>query len=312
MKRILAFVTAVLMAATLSVSAFAAVSTVGTIKDVDTKNFQAILKDNADKQKMVQYNKTAINYATMANLPTTADSEVRVYLTGNMFVDNAGGKISATASHVTRTQVRNGRIALRRSNSRNSKVIQEVALKYDNVGSYVSIKFVEQYASLSDLDYSITLYLTVNGERRPETTITVAGTMSADVLPVYADDDYVDLSGGRIAEAAERVNNVEVDLGNGMSIFTSMFQNRKYYATCTTDATNADMRVINRYPGIASVYTVKTINMKQSGKPVQFNLNDTFYVYGSDGKYLGTTESRLPYFTKYYLSEKKYASITIA
>ena len=309
MKKLIALITAATLIFAMSMGTFAAVTT-GAIKDVDVNNFQTTLKENGAK-KLILQGSTAITLDTLSNLSAKPGQEMKIYLTANMFVDNTGARITTESTHISRNQIRAARIALRRSTSRGSKAFKSVSLSYDKVGAYISVKLVDEFVSLNDLDFATTVYLTVNGNRRNATSVTVAGTLAADVVEVYGDDDYVDLSGGRVAEAVERVSRIEVDLGNDLTIFTSMVRGRKYYGTTTLSLTAADSRLMDKYPSVQDVYTLKTINLKPPGNAVYIDRGTRMHVYGADGAYLGTTGQMLPYSTKYYVSIKKYTSIAV-
>lgn len=308
MKKLCALLTAAALVLTMSMGAFAA--TPGSIKDVDRKNFQTVLKENGTKKLILQGTK-AITVDDLSNLSVTPGQEIKIYLTANMFVDNQGAKISADATHISRSQVRSAKLGLRRASSRGSKAFKSIGIAYDKNGAYISVKIADPFVSLEDLDFATSMTLTVNNDRRAETQISIAGTLAADIIEVYADDDYVDLSGGRVAEAVERNTKIEVDLGNDLSVFTSMVRGKKYFGTASLDLSTADSKIMSKYTSITDVYTLKTINLKPTGNAVRIDAGAKLYVYGADGKYLGTTGGMLPFSSKYYVSLKKYASIVV-
>lgn len=311
MKKLLSIFTAAALMLSMGMSAMAA--TPAALKDVDSKNFAAVLKANGEKG-LILLDKTKLTTAKLSDLTPTPGQELKIYLTANMFVDNQGTNIAATiddSTHLSRTQIRNGKVELKRASSRGSKAFDKVTMSYDKVGTYISVKFVDPFVSVEELDFSTILYLSVNGTKKKATEITVAGTFSPDIVEVFGDDDYVDLSSGQVAEAVERNPKIEVDFGNDLSVVTSMVKGRKYYASCTTDVSLADGKILAKYPGIDMVYTLKTINLKGGNKSVYINSGDRMYVYDATGIYLGTSDKMLNYSTKYYLSSKKYTSITV-
>lgn len=54
---------------------------------------------------------------------------------------------------------------------------------------------------------------------------------------VDANDDYVDLSGGEVAEATGFNKAIDVDLGNKATILTKFFKDTKYYGKADIEIT---------------------------------------------------------------------------
>lgn len=309
MKKILAALTALTLVFSMSMGVLAA----GAMKDIDTVNFSAAMKANGDN-KLIKLDDTFIAADKLSDLTVEAGSELKIYLTDTMFVDSAGTRVNTDltkAKYVTRAQVRDAKVTLRRSTSKGKDAFQSVGIKYDKTGAYIGIQFVDTFTSTEDLDFGVTLYLYINDRRRDATKLSIYGTLTTDDVAVYNDTEYVDLQDGQYAEAMERIIGIEVDTGNGLSIFMNMTRGRKYAATSSNDLSNADIRVTDKYPYITSVYTLKTVNVKSANPKVMIYTDTKQYAYDANGKYLGTTDKRLAYSTKYYVSDKKYDSINV-
>lgn len=310
-KRICAGFMALVMVLLLTVGASATTTSTARIYDVDTKNFHQTLKDNGNS-KLILLNKTAITYDKLANLSIQPGDELKIYLTANMFLDNQGTRLSSTATHISRAQIRQGAVSIRRSTSSGSSAFESIAIRYDKVGTYLSIRFVKEFVSVKDLDFSTAFYMVIGDKRKNDTKFTVAGTMAMETIPVYNGDDFVDISDGVVAEAEERVTGIDMYLGCDLTVNGNLTKGYKYFGICTNDITNADYAVIGNYPAVEDVLYVKSINIKSASKSVKIDRGNRFYVYDSYGRYIGTTGQALPYFTKYYLSSKKYDSLKIS
>lgn len=309
MKKILALFMASVMVFGMSMAAFAA----NPIKGIDTKNFKAQLKKNGENG-LILLDKKAIKADQLEDLSISPGNEIKIYLTADMFVDSAGKTVATqdkTPEYVTRNQIRAGKITLRRATSSGSKAFSSVSLKYDSKGAYIGVVFVDSYASTKPLDFSTKLYLYVNNKRVNETLIAITGSLGTESEGIYSDMDYIDLSDGSIGEAMEYIPKIEINMGNGVSVVTSISRGKQVYATCSAKVSSADSRIMSKYPDIAEVLTLTTQNVRKTGKPVYIDVDFTLYVFGADGKYLGTTDQMLAYSSKYYLSDRKYASLTV-
>lgn len=167
------------------------------------------------------------------------------------------------------------------------------------------IPFIEEFVSTEDGDFEfIFSFKFKDSEFRYD--ITVVGTMTNPVIPVYANHDYVDLSSGCIAEAEEFNENIEADLGNGVSIFTKFFKGKKYYGTATRTDDAKDDIVFEKYPDIDNILHLNTIGLNSTGDVVKLSTDYAkYHVYDAQFNYLGTADQMLPYSDTYYLANKK-------
>lgn len=309
MKKVIGLLTAALLAVTMCTGVFAAAAP-PAVKEINTASFQRNLATSGT----VLYNSKAAAVSKLTELAAKAGDELRIYLTPDMFL-GTDGKTLATAANpkiVVREQLRGAKITLRKSSSKGSAAFESVGLKYDKTkGAYISVQFVKTYPDTKDIAFNTVLYLYEDGKRIDATKITLSGTLANEVVVIDADSDYVDLSEGRVAEAIENVRKIEVYAGSYVTVFTAVTRGKKIYATCTTDIADGEDAIFKAYPGVADVYTLTTLNLRPASKAVKFDLDDVMYVYGADGKYLGTSNNTLAFSEKYYVSEEKYESLKI-
>jgi len=171
-------------------------------------------------------------------------------------------------------------------------------------GVVMEAEFADPFVSTSDKDFDYTFYLAKSGTKMADTERYLVGTMENEVIEVDEDDE-VNLSEGQVAKCITYTKAIQVDTGNGLFINTKMFEDKKYYAKSVQDITAADDEIIGKYPEIDTIYTLYTINMNSAGNTVEFDIDDTYYAYNADGKYIGTTNDKLPMSKKYYLATKK-------
>lgn len=215
------------------------------------------------------------------------------------------GKPSPNA-WVNRSAITNGKITVKRTGSSSgTNLIDTLEMRYDNNRAYVYLKFKDNITTTKDQDFSFDVALYYNNRTESGTEATVGGTMSYDYIPVYRDDEHVDISGGEIAEAEEAVPKVDVYIGEGVTITVRMTKGKQYKGSVSLDPTTSDNAVLDKYPDIEYCYTLTTTGLSQTGNIVSFDLGETYYAYDKDVKYLGQTNTKLPYSTKYYLSTKR-------
>ena len=244
----------------------------------------------------------------LGNLDIRPDSTIKLYLNSSDFdwVDSNGSAQTVTKnSKVTTSKLRNGKITLKKSISKGSKTIDSISLTSDSKGAYAEVKFVEYFVSTSEQDVDFSLYLAKKGSRRSGTMVNIAGTMANEEQTVDAGDDYADLDSGTVVEAEEYVRGIQLYLGNGVSITTNLYKNKKYYGVAVNTVDVTDSKLMDKYSSIDNVLAIKTVNLKGSGKIVSFDMYGSYYVYGADGTYLGLSSEKVTYSDKYYFSTEK-------
>lgn len=307
MKKMIALFTAALLALLMAAGTCAA----GIPHDVDVKNFQAVLRANA-ANNLVLMDGDTVSGARLLSLKPGPGSELKIYLTDTMFTDNQGTRLNETdkPGFLSRSQVQEAKLTVRRSTSQGSGVFDSIGIRYDWQGAYLGVRFAKPFVSTEPLDFSATLTLHVDGKSRGETAILLSGTLRNAVTYVTASTDYVDLAEGRVVEAAEKVGQLEFDLGEGLRLRAALRKGHRYYAWSSTEVSVSDSRLMRDYPGIQGVYTLRTVNLHTAtGFEAYIDTVDRMYVYDGGGRYLGHTDGALPFAAKYYVSSRKYDQI---
>lgn len=298
MKKMLSLVLAVVMVMGLSTAVFAQ----------DTK----INGMNTGLQQAYDAN----NNTSSTDLSVRAGDTIEVPLTGSVFTYD-GEELAADAA-ITSALIRSGKVTVRTSVRSGSKVIEKISLNYKKFGAeiaggektaYIKIEFVDQFVSTKDIDFDASVYLVINGTRQDDYALDLAGTIKNNVTEVYEGDDYVDLSDGQVVEAMDYVKKIEADLGNNVSVHTKMFKGKKYYGSASLTPDSNDLKIMADNADIELAYTLKTVGINSTADKVEFDLDDTFYVYSLDKEgnlvYVGKSNELLPLASKYYLAGKE-------
>lgn len=214
------------------------------------------------------------------------------------------GKPGPTAS-VTQSQLRNGNITVRSSKRSGSDLLDSIDFYTKNGKTYVRVKFKDELVSVDEKKFDFTISLYHNGSRNKTTEVEVAGILRNPIVYLDANQDYVDLSGGQVAKPSSSYSNVEIYTGNYLTVHARLFSSRKYYAKSNTNYSRDDEEMLFKYPEIVDVYNIKHVNLVANSTTVSFDLDDRYYVYDGDGNYLGTSNNKLPFHTKYYLTTKR-------
>jgi len=285
MKRLLSLMLAGALVAGLTTAAFAAPGgkITGVRQAISQKDFSGL----------------EVSPGRIFDLPLTAD----------MFDWEEG--VGAANEAVTESQLSSGKIDIKVSyaNNKSKDVIDSIKIAsktisgIDKKTAYIKVEFKEDHTGLEEKKFEFTIYLTHRSNRIKESAITFEGVVKKDTLYLESDEDSVDISGGEVVEPESYMRSVEVYIGAGITITTKMFKDKKYYGVAEELVTEEDSKILDAYPEIETVYTLKTVNL-DSGK-VYFDVEDTYHVYDEKGKYLGTTDKDLKYSNKYYLSEEK-------
>jgi len=169
----------------------------------------------------------------------------------------------------------------------------------------LQVEFKDPIVSVKEQEFDFKVYLAKSGSKITDSEISVTGYQENEKITVDEDDE-VNLSDGQYAKAESYTKGILVDTGNGLFIRTNMFEGQKYYAKSEqNEPSNADEDILAKYPEIESIYTLYTINMKSASNVVTFDIDDKYYAYNQDGKYIGMTTDKLPMASKYYLATKK-------
>lgn len=224
-----------------------------------------------------------------------------------LIVDGAGNPVDKAA-------IRKDKIDVRIRTKAGSAAIKNAKIDYKEYGTvknaaFVKLTFVDEFVSTKELDYEVELYLTANKSRIEKSTQSLTGSLVNFGTDVYEGDEDVYIYDTPVVEAHDYIKAIKVDLGEGVSINTKMFDGKKYYGKVSQEVKTEDEAILALYPDIATVYYLKTIGLSSTGQVVEFDLDSNFYVYGQDEDgnlvYIGRSNDKLAYQNKYFLSAKE-------
>lgn len=300
MKRVLSLALAVVLVLGIAITGSAA-----TVKITG-------INDSFSYYKLGASNNSLDKISSYTDFPDDqrCDQTYKLYLSPDEFTWDG---TAPALGHFTTGQLSNAKITVKKKVTKGGDLIKSVELKTETVTMkgvptklvYIEVKTIEEFVSVSGKDFDWTIYLAKNGSKQTQTEFQFTGTMKNEETTVDTGDDEVNLSEGQYAKAEGYIKAIKVDTGNGLYINAKMFEDKKYYAKSTQDITAADDEIIAKYPEIDTIYTLNTVNMNSAGNTVEFDIDEKYFVYDADGKYIGTTADKLPFSGKYYLATKK-------
>jgi len=300
LKRNIALVLALLLAAVLQLSGYAA-----SLPKIGDIHYGAWEDAQAKMESAAYLNGAQVEDLT--DLPLGADDELRIYLSADLFVDESGSPIGDATEGITLSQLRNGSVSIEENVRSGSSLIEEISLDYDRSAgpsggtSYIKITLVEDFVSVNDEELSCTLQLRIKGGARSETAFEIAGVMENPRISVMQGEEYVDISDGSVAKAEGSYSGCILDLGNNVTVTVNPVEKREYYGV----ARIKDDANVEQDQNIRLCYVIKQVNLDDAGHLYHFSLPSLYYVYDAQGDYLGTSGEELPYSSRYYLTAKE-------
>jgi hypothetical protein len=170
--------------------------------------------------------------------------------------------------------------------------------------AYIQLTLKDELISTSDVDFEVKVYLTKKKVRQSATEITLSGTYKNGVTEVGDGDNYVYLGGDfPVVKSNAYLKSIDIGLDGGITVNTKFFNNKKYYAKGSNAITSDDETVLDEYPDIDQIFSIKSAGLNNSYTTVDLGLSDAdLFVYNSNMEYVGTGADKLPYSTKYYVS----------
>ena len=281
-----------MMAATLAIGMNAVTFAADYRAEAQVENLGYAYKSEVATDKVVNMGTISPDDKATANFP----------LVYEMFeADAPEGKAGSDA--LSEADMRTAGIEVKRKDVKGADAVKSVAL--DKKNGAVVVIFADSMVKAEDLDFEVAIYLVVNGKRYDDMGLTIKGTLANKFEEVYADDDFVDLSDGKVVLAVDRVQKIEVYLGSGVSVFASFTKDKHYSGTATTKPDADDDDILSKYSDIVDVVNVKVSGIKADGNVVKIDADYDFYVYDGNMKYIGRASEMLPLATKYYLAQKE-------
>lgn len=250
-------------------------------------------------------NGKSLSYGEVTSLVVEPGDELLIPFTANFFTWD--GTPPYGGSPVTTTQLRQGKIDVRSTNRRGGNIYESGTPDIVNRDgrAYVRLKFAKDYSSLKDIEFSLTIFLTVDRSRDTASQLEIYGLLEREVFDIY-EGGYYDISDGSVIRADTYIRNVELYLGNGVTMYTNLLADKHYSGTASNEILPQDEELLRKYPSIDEIIRIKTNSLTQLNSRVLFDTGRAnYYVYNSNGEYLGRSNTRLPYSPIYYLSSKQ-------
>ncbi|MDR2933223.1 MAG: hypothetical protein LBV27_08970 [Oscillospiraceae bacterium] len=240
--------------------------------------------------------------------------EIRIMLSPGAFVDEQGTPLDQLGVQtISLSGISEGGISVKARAESGKQAFGTVAFKNSrdkSQSAYLAVSFVKEMVSTKELSFDYIISLSGSNQKSSAVEFKLTGTVANPVFSVMATDEYINISDGSVAEATSYVKNIEVDIGNGVSVMTNLFEGTRYYGV--TDVGPGAGDLTESYPEIQMVYTLRTIGLKKDSRDsVAFDLDELYYVYNVSGDYLGTTAKPLPFSATYYLLDRKIDRIDI-
>lgn len=321
MKKIISFLLSVTMIMGMTLSAFASLTpapgpasnpsvlTTG-IKGINESKFIDIINQNASRGLISLNDGTSdIDSASdLTDLILSPGDIIKIELTADMFLDSNGNAFSNKAP-VSLSALNSAQITVRSTTSTGSG-LGKISLEGNKSGSRIKIEFSKNPAA-DGQKFSYGSYLSYRGARKSGTRLQIKGILENSRIEVDSSMDYVDISKGLTIKAKTGVRNLEIYLGEYCTINRTLVKGREYSGIAITDILAKDESLFMKYPNLEYIYRLETVGLKANGNIVTFDLEENYYVYNTNGTYIGRSNNALPYWTKYYITSKKYDSIAV-
>ena len=228
-------------------------------------------------------------------------------LTADMFSWQSGNSYKAT-DPVTSAQLKD--ITLFSSVTKGSSFVS-IALVHNKTynglkTSYIDVTFDKNWdkSTAQAIEFEIGLRRNRNRDRDADASFEVS--LEKEVQYVDASDEYYVMDKNIILEATEYIKSIDLELARGMYINTRMLVNRKYSGYAESGITEADLPILDKYNDtlVEVYYNVKVSGITTTGTPITIEDLPDCFAYDKNLKFLGSTNSALPFADKYYIFEK--------
>lgn len=201
-------------------------------------------------------------------------------------------------------EIRENNIAVYTSLQEESRALKKVELLRSE--GRIKIEWATRFVSVDDKNFALTLALSFDGRRDDNRALTFTGKIDNKRIKVYGNTNSVNIEEGLIVVPTEFNSKIAVYVGNGATIHTKFFKDKKYYCTTDRDADEADDVVFKKYADVDNVLTFYNVGINNTGDYVTLSTDYAdYYVYDKDMKYLGRGNEQLNYSQKLYLANKR-------
>lgn len=295
MKKVLALVLAVVLAFGMTSIGFAAAGDrINNIKGIGY-SYTGLGDGTADLDNIVvSHNQT---YKIWLYAKDSGDANINAWVNGK---NNVAAPSTMTLSNLTG-------VSAKITWKKGGEYFNAPELKYDaKAGTcYVELKSKKGITVTSDKDIEGTLNVTYKSGKLDD-GIGIAGIVRNTDENTY-DQDSVWVKKNQYIYAQEFIKAMEVNFENDEAIgYLTVFSGKKYYWLIESDIQTADEAIMAKYDTIENVYhSYYSSNVNVGSTYVKFDLDEKYYVYNQDGKYLGMSDEKVALASIYYLSTAK-------
>lgn len=254
--------------------------------------------------------------------------------------------INGMNSSVRKSTLDNNKVDVAKSITKGKEYIESVDIENKDGRAYVVIKFVDELVSVKEKDFALKVYLSYKGRKNNDTAVELSGKFANEEEIVGKGVDSVDTSWGLVVKTEAHLMPIRMEAGNGVTLYTILHNDRGHYAKAVDTRTADDLAIMEYFPEIRKVITLKMVNIHTSrvdalkanviveeedsekllnvgiqagdtelvGTEVVIDTDEPMFAYDADGVLLGTTDKRLPLRDKYFLTyqEIEFTPITTA
>ncbi|WRS26255.1 hypothetical protein U6B65_07790 [Oscillospiraceae bacterium MB08-C2-2] len=230
---------------------------------------------------------------------------IQISLLPEMFVDSRGLPLKA----LTLAQLKAGRIEPRIILLQGQNRLKSSGLARGPEGvPCIELAFADPLLSVSAEPFSVTVQLQIAGEAQAAAQLNLTGEIANPQVEITESNTLVDLSSGLVGIASQDVRDIEIQLGEGISLLTDLREGQQVYAIARPQELAPEL--LERYPSLEGAYSVDTINLEQVNA-LLFTLPQRFYVYSRAGSYCGTTDNPVALEGFYYLSSTRLNALSL-
>lgn len=225
---------------------------------------------------------------------------------GAYFYKEAGS--NATVRNLTSEEIQRSRISLVTQMKGDSSPFKSADI--DRTKGQIIVELKDEWVPVASnkfaVDFEMLMYLKIDGKSFADDTVTITGTLKNKEIDVYSNMDYVDLSDGTVAIPREFNKSISVNVGNGVTIHTKMFKDKKYFGISSREGDEEATQVFRAHKEVSNVVTMKVFGLNNDNDYVTFgNDYSDYYVYDANMNYLGRGTDKVKFSTKYYFADNE-------
>jgi hypothetical protein len=184
------------------------------------------------------------------------------------------------------------------------------ALRVDLQGTgtgtaWIRVRPVANLDRIAVLSYDVEIFLTRN--RVPQAGLPIMsleGKILNNRIEVNENNNFAIAGQGQYVRATDFIREFEIFIEQSVSITTTAFRNRNYYARANNDISDDDFELMLEYDGIYDVRNLFFAGAWTSN--VNLGLTRDDWIYDADLNFLGRGNATdLPLLSKYYIADRE-------